>query len=66
MCVINRRGKRLKLMQPEEQVAQFVQISTKLVIANRENDESAAVDNYVQFEIPPAVEGFQTKPAYNV
>lgn len=63
-CVINERGKTSNYMSSEEQAAQSVGKSSKIVVANIENDESTNVDIDIQIEIPPAQMGFIKMLAY--
>lgn len=64
--LINKGGKRQNSIRSEEQVAQVVKNSAKLVTTNEENDESSTVDNDIQFKIPPAELEPLTNPTYKV
>lgn len=63
MCVIE-KGKRPNSTRSEGQIAQGVENNAKTDITNKENDESATVDNEVQFEIALVEVVFVTTPTY--
>lgn len=66
ICILNEGGKSPKSMCPEEQVAQGIVNSAKIVVSNEEIDESTSVETDIEFEISPAEVGFIIEPTYNV